>query len=111
MRPLTDVEIDAFLKLPEPEDKMSPLWGMIDVMKTLAQEVQERRALIGKNDVELLQVVRGVLSVDIEDSESHRDAMKEVFPQFSDMCQGSVDDYKNADALLVRLIASAGGAL
>jgi hypothetical protein len=120
-RRLTDAEVDAFSKLPEPEDKMGPVAGMCDVMRELAGEVKKWRALISPKeleqwravispkDIELLQVVRGVLSVDIEDSEGQRDAMKDVFPQFSDMCQGSVEDYKNADALLVRLITIAGG--
>ena len=108
-RALTDEEVNAFANIPEPEDKMGALAGTLDVMRELAGEVQRRRALISKKDVELLQVIRGVLSVDIEDSEDQRDAMKEVFPQFSDMCQGSVEDYQNADALLVRLIASAEG--
>lgn len=109
-RRLTDAEVDAFSKLPEPEDKMGPVAGMCDVMRELAEEVKQRRALLSSENIELLQVIRGVLQYNIEESEEQRDEMKEVFPQFSDMCQGSVEDYKNADALLVRLIASAEGA-
>ena len=102
---LSDEIVEAIIVLPEFQDRNSPLHGMIEWLKSLAAEVKNLR--LSKADVELLQVVRGVLSVDIEDSEGQRDAMKEVFPQFSDMCQGSVEDYKNADALLVRLIANA----
>jgi hypothetical protein len=103
-RRLTDAEVDAFSKIPEPEDKMGALAGMLDVLRELATEVKQRRELLSPKDIELLQVMQGVLSVDIEDSEKTRDQMKGVFPQFSDMCQGSVEDYKACDALLERLI-------
>lgn len=102
---LSNEIIDAIIWLPEVDDPNSPLRGLIEWLRSMAIEIKASR--LSKGDVELLQVVRGVLSVDIEDSENQRDAMKDVFPQFSDMCQGSVEDYKNADALLVRLIASA----
>lgn len=97
--------LDALIAAPEVQDRNSPLHGMIEWMRSMATEVKALR--LSKDDVVLLQVIQGVLSVDIEDSEGQRDAMKEVFPQFSDMCQGSVEDYKNADALMQRLIDNA----
>lgn len=106
MSQLTDDEIDAIEKMQPFPDENSPLRGMIEWMRRMAVEIKERRSLISLGDVELLQVIRGVLSVDIDDAANTRDKMKDLMPQFSDMCQGSVEDYQNADALLQRLIAS-----
>jgi hypothetical protein len=103
-RRLTDAEVDAFSKLPEPEDKMGPVAGMCDVMRELATETKRWRELLSPKDIELLQVMQGVLQVNIEESSEQRDQMKGVFPQFSDMCQGSVEDYQACDALIDRLI-------
>lgn len=59
---------------------------------------------LSKKDVELLQVIQGVLLNEIESSEKLRDDMKDFVPQISDMCQGSVEDYQNAHALMQKLI-------
>lgn len=103
-RRLTDAEVEAFSKIPDSGDTMGALAGMLDLIRELASEAKRWRELLSPKDVELLQVMQGVLQVEIEDSEKQRDEMKGVFQQFSDMCQGSVEDYQACTALLDRLI-------